>query len=70
MKRALVAVVALLFLLSISPTLAEGYRVILKNGSWVHARTEPAQDGSKTRIQLMGGGVAVLPTAAQPSRKR
>jgi DNA repair exonuclease SbcCD ATPase subunit len=64
MRKLLVAVVLLLVLLCVPDVLAEGYRVILKNGSWVHARVEPAPEGSKTRIQLMGGGVAVLPASS------
>jgi len=56
--------VLLLSLLGVSDVLAEGYRVILKNGSWVHARVEPARAGEKTHIELIGGGVAVRPAAA------
>lgn len=62
MRKALVgAALFLAFLLAADSLAAEGYRVILRNGSWVHARQKPTVGDGKARIRLLeGGGVAVV----------
>ncbi len=64
MRKAMVGVGLLLVLLCVTDVAAEGYRVILKNGSWVQAWGKPEADGSNVRIRLSGGGVAVIPHAS------
>ncbi len=61
MRKALVgAALFLALLLAADGLAAEGYRVILRNGSWVHARQKPAVDDGKARIRLLSGGVSVV----------
>ena len=60
-RKALVGASLFLALLLAADILAaQGYRVILKNGSWVQARQKPAVEDGEARIRLGGGGVSVV----------
>lgn len=61
MRKSLVVVGLLLVVLFVTNAAAEGYRVILKNGSYVQAREKPVAEGGNARILLFRGGVAVVP---------
>ena len=64
MRKAMMCVGLLLVLFCVTEVAAEGYRVIMKDGSWVQARDKPEADGANARIRLSGGGLAVVTHAS------